>query len=153
MDKMEQAIEMLNEVLARKMNCAAGYVLESSPYFTDADRRIVEAIASLNATARRHAKDAARRIMLLEGVPRGGSYDPRVADSNYLSVRYLLGQLLARLEQDVALFEEYRNHCEVLEARDFLATVIGDDVSQRDSLRTLLEQLEVERSISATHQP
>ena len=140
MDKVERAVQMLNEVLRRTMNSPAGYVLESSPYFTDADRPIMEAIEALSATARRQAAEAARRILLLEGVPHGGSYDPEVADSNYLSVRYLAGKLLARLEGDIALFEQYREVCEVLEAKDFLTTVIEDDIGHRDQLRRLHDE-------------
>jgi bacterioferritin (cytochrome b1) len=153
MDRIEKAIGMLNEVLKRKMNSAAGYVLESSPYATDADGPAIEAIEALSATARRHAEEAARRILLLEGVPHGGSYDPSIADSNYLSARYLLRPLLARLEQDIALFEEYRERCQVLEARDFLTMVIEDDKIHRDQLRALREQFQAKRSITATHEP
>ena len=141
MGKVERAIQMLNEVLRRTMNSPAGYVLESSPYSTDADRPIMEAIEALSATARRQAAEAARRILLLEGVPHGGSYDPEVADSNYLSVRYLVGKLLVRLEADIALFEQYRDECEVLEAKDFLNAVIEDDVAHRNQLKAVRDQV------------
>lgn len=153
MERVGRAIEMLNEVLARKLNSAAGYVLESSPYWTEAERPIFDAIEELNATARRQAQEAARRILLLEGVPQGGAYDPAVADSNYLSVRYLLGQLLARLEQDIAVFEGYRERCEVLEAKDFLTMVIGDDRAHRDQLRALHDRIKAERTGAVTHVP
>jgi len=142
MNHTERAVEMLNEVLRRKMNSPAAYVLEASPYVTETDRPIIEAIEALSATARRHAEEAARRILLLEGIPQGGSYDPSVADSNYLSVRYLLGQLLVRLERDIALFEQLRDLCDVPEARDFLTTVIEDDAAHRERLRALANQTE-----------
>lgn len=153
MDQVEEAIEMLNEVLQRKMHSPATYVLEASPYTTETDRPIIEAIEALNVTARRHAGETARRILALEGVPYGGSYDASVADSNYLSVRYLLSQLLARLEQDIALFEQYRTHCEVPEVKEFLRSVIEDDVVHRDRFKALRQKLQDERPATETHLP
>jgi len=144
MDKTERALEMLNEVLRRKMNSPATYILESSPYVREADRPVVEAIEAVSATARRHAEEAARRILLLEGVPHSGSYDPSVADSNYLSVCYLLGQLIVRLEKDIALFKEYQDQCEVLEAKDVLAMVIEDDTAHCHKLTALRDQMKTE---------
>ena len=153
MDASDRAIEMLNQVLQRKMHSPAAYILEASPHATKDDQPIVEAIEALNATARRQAEETARRILALEGVPYGGSYDASVADSNYLSVRYLLGQLLARLEQDIALFEQYRARCEVREIKDFLGSVIEQDRAHRGRLEQLRHQLQAERPAAETHLP
>lgn len=150
---IESAIAILNDVLARKLNSPASYVLEASPYVTDADRPILEAITALDEIAQGHAKEAAQIILALEGAPRGGSYDPTVADSNYLSVRYLLGQLLARLEQEIRLFDQYRARCELLEAKDFLTKVVEDDTAQRDRLKALKERLAAEEPSVDTHRP
>jgi bacterioferritin (cytochrome b1) len=151
MEAVDRAIEMLNEVLQRKLNSPATYMLEASPYVAEGDTAIVEAIEALRAADRQHAEEAARRILALEGAPYGGSYDASVADSNYLSVRYLLGQLLARLEADIALFEQYRDRCDVLEAKDFLTLVVEDDVAHRDRLKALTAKLEAESPDAATH--
>jgi len=151
MDKIERATEMLNDVLRRKINSPAAYVLEASPYATENDRPVVEAIEALHATAWRHAEEAARQILVLEGVPYSGSYDPVVAESNYLSVRYLLGRLLARLTEDICLFEQYRDRCGVPEARQLLARIVGEDKAHRDRLQALREQLETERPGAKTH--
>ena len=151
MEQVERAVEILNEVLRRKLNSPAGYVLDASPHVAEGDEPIVEAIEALRATDRGHAEEAARRILALEGVPYGGSYDASVADSNYLSVRYLLGQLLARLEQEIALFEQYRDRCEVLEVKDFLADVVEDDIAHRNRLKALKEQVEAQSPKTTTH--
>jgi len=153
MEALEQAIEMLNEVLKRKLNSPAAYVLEASPYVTDEDQMIIAEIEAMRKSDHRHAREAARRILALEGVPQSGSYDPSVADSNYLSVRYLVGQLLARIEQEIALVEQYRDRCEVLEAKDFFAMVVEDDKVHRDRLKEILDRLRAERSQTPTHLP
>jgi bacterioferritin (cytochrome b1) len=151
MNRIERAIEMLNEVLRRKINSPAAYVLEASPYATENDRPVVEAIEALNAAARRHAEEAARQILVLEGVPYSGSFDPAVAESNYLSVRYLLGRLLTRLAEDIALFEQYCDRCEVPEAKEFLARVVEEDKGHCDRLHALREQIESQRPDVTTH--
>jgi len=137
MTPMERAVEMLNGVLQRKMNSLATYLAEASPYVAKTDRPILEAIQELNASERLHAEEAARLILLFEGVPQSGIYDPSVVESNYLSVRYLLGPLLARLEDDIALFEEYRDQCDLPEVKELLAQVIEDDSAHRERLRNL----------------
>jgi bacterioferritin (cytochrome b1) len=151
MSDTEKAVDMLNDVLERKMNSPAAYVLEATPYVTEADRPIVAEIEALEQTDRRHAAETAQRILALEGAPRGGSHDPSVADSNYLSVRYLLGQLLARLEANLALFAQYRDRCGILEARDLFAQIVEDDISHRNRLKALRDVLDAQPT--ATHLP
>jgi len=149
----ERAIELMNDVLQRKMNSPASYVLQASPYVTEDDRPVLAEIEALAATTRRHAEEAARRILALEGVPFGGSYDPKVADANYLSVRYLLKQLIAWLGQDIALETRYRDACDVLEARDYFATVVEDDLAHRARLQAAKADLEARRPDRGTHLP
>jgi len=134
----ERTVEMLNRLLQRKMNSLAAYLAEASPYVAEGDEPIVEAIKALHETERRHAAEAARLILSLEGVPQIGSFDPDVAESNYLSVRYLLGPLLARLESDIALFQQLHNQCELPAVREFLARAVAEDLAHRDRLKAHL---------------
>lgn len=151
--EVEKAIDLLNDVLLRKLNSMATYVLEASPHVEESERPLMEEIEAIAETERRHAEEAARRILELEGVPQGGCFDPSVADCNYLSLGYVAQQLLARLEQNIALFEQYRDRCDVLEAKDFFAMVLEEDLAHRDRLRELLGRLEAGRPGVETHLP
>lgn len=151
MDSVERAIEMLNELLKRKMHSPAAYILEASPYATEADSEILREVGALQELANRHANEAARRVMALEGVPNAGSYESQIADSNYLSVRFLLRRLVDRLDEDLKLFEKYRDECEVSEAKDLFAQVVKDDQGPRHRLREMLEAVEEERRSAGTH--
>jgi len=148
MNDIEHAVEMLNELLRRKINSLASYVLDASPYVAAEDRPIMEAVGALSARARRHAQEAARLVLSLEGVPGRETPEPSIVECNYLSLRYLLGLLLERLDEDIAVWRRFRDQCQVARAREFLEKVVRDDVADREWLERLRQRLRADQATS-----
>ncbi len=136
----EKTVEILNDVMQRKVHSLAAYLAEASPYVPPQDRPIQEAIEAAAAAGRRQAAEAARLILKLEGVPQSGGFSPGVVESNYLCIRYLLPRVLQAVEQDLAVLEQYHAQCTDGEVKDFLARVIAEDRALRDRLDALHAQ-------------
>jgi len=100
----QEVLADLNEILRRRFNSLAGYVLYSEPYVTDGDREAVETLKTIAAEEEGFSVELGKLIEGQGGIPEVGTYDEVVADLSYLSMPYLLRQVVkdkrAKVERD-----------------------------------------------------
>jgi bacterioferritin (cytochrome b1) len=83
-------IDALNDALRVKFHSLAGYALDSRPYATRADLPLVTALERVAAEDKALARELARLIEALDGIPQSGVPDPLVSEIAYLRARRLV---------------------------------------------------------------
>jgi hypothetical protein len=94
------AINLLNALLSHKTDSLFKYVLEASPYITDADAELLQVIERVSLTHEAQGRLLTRVVQDLDAVPLPVGHDIGIADINYLTLRYLLRYLI-----------DYQEHC------------------------------------------
>ena len=89
-------IDALNETLRVKFHSFAKYALESQPYHSPEQAPLLEALRNVAASDEVLARECARRIETLEGIPVTGGPDLIVTEIAYLDIRRLAEMCLER---------------------------------------------------------
>jgi bacterioferritin (cytochrome b1) len=104
-DSRQSILDALNQAFAKKYNSLAQYILDAEPYVEPGGEAALAQIRGIAASDRAMADRLAEVIERLEGIPQVGTYDPLVADLNYLALDYLTGVLAGDLERQVIEYE------------------------------------------------
>ena len=91
---LERAFQALNRLLSHKTDSLFAFVLEASPYVTEADAERLQCVQRLAQEHQEQAQALTRLILEMDGVPNPLGHDIGVADMNYLSLRFLTGPLI-----------------------------------------------------------
>ena len=97
---VEYAVSLLNGLLSHKTDSLFKYVLEASPYVTEADAEILQTVERIARTHDDQERMLTQIIQDLDAVPVPVGHDIGIADLNYLSLRFLLRYLI-----------DYQEHC------------------------------------------
>ncbi|PKO17448.1 hypothetical protein CVU37_08110 [candidate division BRC1 bacterium HGW-BRC1-1] len=107
-----QLIDHLQILLTRKTFSFAHYITISSPYVAPDKASLWDLAVSQAAEDHEAALAVGRLIMSLGGVPQPGIFDELVADTNYLSISYMMKELLRRRLNEVAETEKSLPLCD-----------------------------------------
>lgn len=104
-NRRDQSLEALNRAFSWKYHSLAAYILEAQPYTRPDQLTLVQAVQSVAEEDLRQANELASAIDKLEGIPDPRAFSPKVGEYNYLSIQYLLNELIKELEKQAAQFE------------------------------------------------
>lgn len=92
-------LEALNDCFTQRYHSAAGYMLEAGSYLGAGDGDLRRAIEEIAAWDQAKAEELADVIESLDGIPQVRPYSHKLAELNYLSLRYMGGVLVRLLEE------------------------------------------------------
>lgn len=140
-------IDALNDTLRAKFHSLSRYALESQPYSTPEQTHLLEALKTVAAADEVQAREAARRIEAMQGIPVTGSPDPVVTEIAYLDVRRMVEICLEKKRAEAseaalrveAIDKAGAKSPEAAEVTAFLEQVAESDRLQVESLERALE--------------
>jgi bacterioferritin (cytochrome b1) len=136
----EQIIDALNDVFTRMVYSMAEYVLEAKPYLRPGQEGWLIEIGKIAASDKAMTDHVARAIQQMEGIPQLGTYDPEVANLNYLSMDFLIKALIDELEKNLAMaqrgVELSREAPPALEVFELLRNATQDHLKSLRALQT-----------------
>ncbi|MCX7045794.1 MAG: hypothetical protein NTX50_09975 [Candidatus Sumerlaeota bacterium] len=134
----ERVIVILNRLLSHKTDSLFRFVLDLSPYVAPGDEARQQCVQDI---AREHAAQAealTRLILEMDGVPSPLGHDIGLADMNYLSLRYLVGELIRYQEHVLGESrEELRTFGVFPTAASLMRDIIAQDQSSLELLKSL----------------
>ena len=134
-----QLIDHLQIILTRKTFSFAHYITISSPYVAPDKASLWDLAVSQAAEDREEALCLGRLIMSLGGVPQPGIFDELAADTNYLSITYLMEELLRRRKDEVAQSEKSLPLCDGYPtARECLLQILETEKAQVEQIKNAI---------------
>ena len=126
-----QLIDHLPILLTRTTFSFAHYITISSPYVAPDKASLWDLAVSQAAEDRDQALCLGRLIISLGGVPQPGIFDELAADTNYLSIAYMMEELLRRRLDQVAQTEKSLPLCDGYPtARECLLQILETEKAQ-----------------------
>ena len=94
-------IDALNETLRVKFHSLARYALDAQPYSTPEQAPLLETLRQVADSDEAQARETARRIEAMQGIPVTGSPDPIVTEIAYLDIRRLVEICLEKKRAEI----------------------------------------------------
>lgn len=134
-------IESLNRLLEIEYRSFAMYLGDASPWFSDADAKAVLAVKNIAADQQAMSQRIAELILDLGGRIEPGEYPTQFTDTHFLSIEFLLKELVYYQRQDIADIE--RIVAELVghrEARELAEETLGAERAHLEALEASTAQ-------------
>ncbi len=134
-------IESLNRLLEIEYRSFPMYLGDASPWFSDADAKAVLALKNIAADQQAMSQRIAELILDLGGRIEPGEYPTQFTDTHFLSIEFLLKELVYYQRQDIADIEQIvaslTGH---REARELAEEALGAERAHLEALESLTPQ-------------
>ena len=104
-EALRKMIALLNEAFSERHNSVAQYILHSEPRANDEEVVFLEDIQRIAKFDEEESSRLSRLIDRMGGVPKVVPVPARVAELNYLSIRYLHSVLRKELSRELTKFQ------------------------------------------------
>ena len=130
-----QLIDHLQIILTRKTFSFAHYITISSPYVAPDKATLWDLAVSQAGEDHEAALSLGRLIISLGGVPQPGIFDELAADTNYLSIPYMMKELLQRRLDEMVQTEKSLPLCDGYPtARECLLQILETEKAQIEQI-------------------
>ena len=134
-------IESLNRLLEIEYRSFPMYLGDAAPWSSEADAKAVEALKHITADQQAMSRRIAELILDLGGRIEPGEYPTQFTDTHFLSIEFLLKELVYYQRQDIADIEQVvaglAGH---REARELAEETLGAERAHLEALEGLIAQ-------------
>lgn len=134
-------IDSLNRLLEIEYRSFPMYLGDASPWFSEADVKAVETLKNIAADQQAMSQRIAELILDLGGRIEPGEYPTQFTDTHFLSIEFLLKELVYYQRQDIAdidqIVVELAGH---REARELAEESLGAERAHLEALEALTHQ-------------
>lgn len=106
MSESAATFDALNRILTGLTYSTAAYILESNPYTSDKDKKVLGLLREIAKSDAGLAVEYVKAIESLDEYPRTGAPSPHLASLNYLSFPYLLESAIKDHKRRIAFLEK-----------------------------------------------
>jgi len=125
----------LNRLLEIEYRSLAMYLGDASPWFSEADAKAIETLKNIAADQQAMSRRIAELILDLGGRIEPGEYPTQFTDTHFLSLDYLLKELLYYQRQDIADIEQIvASLAGHREARELAKETLGSERAHLEAL-------------------
>lgn len=137
----KRALELLNQLLHVEYRSFPMYLTEASPWMDRGDEKAAEALDNIVADQKLMTGRIAEFIMDSGGRIEPGEYPMEFTDTHFLSLDFLLGEVLRYQRQDIAAIEFIAEQLsEVRAARELAEETLGMEHAHREAIEALIAQ-------------
>lgn len=137
----QRALELLNELLHVEYRSFPMYLMEACPWTHEGDQKAAEALDNIVADQKLMAQRIAEFILDSGGRVEPGEYPTEFTDTHFLSLDFLLKELLRYQRQDVAAIERIAAQLsDVRAARELAEETLGMERAHLEAVDALLAQ-------------
>lgn len=137
----QRALELLNELLHVEYRSFAMYLTEACPWTRNSDQKAAEALDNIVADQKLMAQRIAELILDSGGRLEPGEYPMEFTDTHFLSLDFLLTELLRYQRQDIAAIERIvAQLSEVRAARELAEETLGMERAHLEAIDALVAQ-------------
>lgn len=137
----EQTVELLNQLLVIEYRSLPMYLMDATPWTHPGDEKATESLRSIVATQRSLAHRLAAAITARSGTVATGEYPMSFTDLNFLSLDYLLKELVRYNKLQVAAIEVIACKLVEADARELALEVLGAEKAHLEILQELSGEL------------
>jgi hypothetical protein len=101
----ENTVDILNELMVLHYRSFAMYLLEASPWKHRGDEKATEVLGDIIADQQETCRRIAEVIIARGGYPERGAFPTEWTDTHFLSLDYLLTELIAAQQRDIAAIQ------------------------------------------------
>lgn len=101
----ENTVDILNELMVLHYRSFAMYLLEASPWKHHGDEKATEVLSDIIADQQETCRRIAEVIIARGGDPERGAFPTEWTDTHFLSLDYLLTELVAAQQRDIATIQ------------------------------------------------
>jgi bacterioferritin (cytochrome b1) len=140
-DDTTRTIDGLNQLLAIEHRSFPMYLTDASPWTHEGDERATEALKNIVLDQRASAQQIVEAILQLGGRFELGEYPMEYTDTHFLSLDFLLKELLRYQRRDIAAIERIigalsGHH----QARELAEETLGSERAHLEALEGLVSQ-------------
>ncbi|HEX3654627.1 MAG TPA: hypothetical protein VHV55_02405 [Pirellulales bacterium] len=136
----ETTIDLLNRLLVIEYRSLSMYLLDATPWTHPGDEKATAALRSIVHTQRSLAQRLATAIMERGGTVETGEYPMDFAELNFLSLDFLLKELLRHGKQRIAQVELIANRMLDSEGHELALEVLGAEKAHVEMLQEFAGQ-------------
>lgn len=134
-------IELLNELLQIEYRSFPMYLIDASPWTHHGDEKATEALHNIVADQKLMVQRIGEFIFDAGGRVETGEYPMEFTDTHFLSLDYLLKELLRYQRQDVAAIERIVSQLgEARAARELAEETLGMERAHLEAIEALVAQ-------------
>ena len=134
-------IESLNRLLEIEYRSFPMYLGDASPWSSESDAKAVEALKNITADQQAMSRRIAELILDLGGRIEPGEYPTQFTATHFLSIEFLLKELVYYQRQDIADIEQLvASLAGHREARELAEETLGAERAHLESLEALTAQ-------------
>ena len=134
-------IDSLNRLLEIEYRSFPLYLGDAAPWFSEADVKAVETLKNIAADQQAMSQRIAELILDLGGRIEPGEYPTQFTDTHFLSIEFLLKELVYYQRQDIADIEQIvASLAGHREARELAEETLGAERAHLEALEALTPQ-------------
>lgn len=134
-------IDVLNRMLAVQCRSLPMYLSYAPPWTGAGDERASATLSNIVSLRRRMAQRIAETIDARRGRPEPGDFPMEFTDTQFLSLEFLVGELIHYQKQDIAALEQcVRELADDPDARALAEEALGAERSHLEALEGLVRQ-------------
>ena len=137
----QRTIDLLNELLAIEYRSFPMYLTDACPWTHHGDERATETLANIAADQKQMVQRIGEFIIDMGGRVDTGEYPMEFTDTHFLSLDFLLKELVRYQRQDVAAIERIvRELGDVRAAHELAEETLGSERAHLEAIEALVSQ-------------
>jgi bacterioferritin (cytochrome b1) len=133
-------IRLLNRLLAMQYHSFPMYLRDADPWRRAGDERGATVVADIAADHQAMARQIADRILELGGALSPGEFPMEYTDTHFLSLDFLIGELIRYTRDDLAVIEQLAAAVGDRRGRELAEETLGAERAHLEALEDVVRQ-------------